>query len=186
MNCQGCFPLSLSFSLSPSLWYIYIYIYIYMLILTLAPPIPLKTQTHVYFYLPTPPDNQNVTQGQFYAEFNRFEFEVFLPLHRLPYQGWTAQSAPLFTHSWGEKNWIHNFPKGISVMWNANSLVQDLNSCRCVHFLQRWLSHCEHHLIYVYIGEHLLRSLGDLSCKMLCPRIIISRIWINGFKVLRN
>ena len=36
-----------------------------------------------------------------------------------------------------ENNWIHTFPKGISAMWNAISLVQDLNSCRCVHFLRR-------------------------------------------------
>ena len=31
-----------------------------------------------------------------------------------------------FTHSWRENNWIHTFPKGISAMWNAISLVQDL------------------------------------------------------------
>ena len=42
-----------------------------------------------------------------------------------------------FTHSWRENNWIHTFPKGISAMWNAISLVQDLNSCRRVHFLRR-------------------------------------------------
>ena len=29
------------------------------------------------------------------------------------------------------------FPKGISAMWNAISQVQDLNSCRRVHILQR-------------------------------------------------
>ena len=29
------------------------------------------------------------------------------------------------------------FPKGISAMWNAISLVQDLNSYRRVHFLRR-------------------------------------------------
>ena len=32
---------------------------------------------------------------------------------------------------------IHTFPKGISAMWNAISLVQDLNSCRRVQFLRR-------------------------------------------------
>ena len=37
-------------------------------------------------------------------------------------------SALLFTHSWRENNWIHTFPKGISAMWNAIRLVQDLNS----------------------------------------------------------
>ena len=45
------------------------------------------------------------------------------------------QSALLFTHSWRENNRIHTFPKGISsAMWNAISLVQDLNSGRRVHF----------------------------------------------------
>ena len=37
----------------------------------------------------------------------------------------------------GGNNWIHTFPKGINAMWNTISLVQDLNSCRRVHFL-RW------------------------------------------------
>ena len=58
-------------------------------------------------------------------------------IQQLPPQGWRTQSAILFTHSWRENNWIHTFPKGISAMWNAISLVQDLNSCRRVHFLRR-------------------------------------------------
>ena len=37
----------------------------------------------------------------------------------------TEESRLLFTHSWRENNWIHIFPKGISAMWNAISLVQD-------------------------------------------------------------
>ena len=36
------------------------------------------THTHTYIYLPTPPLGQDTTQGQ--AEFNRFEFRVFLLL----------------------------------------------------------------------------------------------------------
>ena len=36
-----------------------------------------------------------------------------------------------------ERNsWMYTFSKGISAMWNANNLVQDLNSCYRVHFLQ--------------------------------------------------
>ena len=58
-------------------------------------------------------------------------------LDQLPHQGWGPQSVLLFTHSWRENNWIHTFPKGISAMWNAISLIQDLNSCHCVHFLRR-------------------------------------------------
>ena len=46
----------------------------------------------------------------FKAEFNRFEFRVFLLLDQLPHQGWRTQSALLFTHSWRENNWIHTFP----------------------------------------------------------------------------
>ena len=37
----------------------------------------------------------------------------------------------------GKYNWIHTFPKGISAMWNAIILVQDLNSCRRDHLLRR-------------------------------------------------
>ena len=34
-------------------------------------------------------------------------------------------------------DWIHTFLKGISTMWNAVSLVQDLNSCRRVYSIER-------------------------------------------------
>ena len=40
-------------------------------------------------------------------------------------------------NSWRENNLIDTFPKGISAMWNAIILVQDLSSCRRVHFLRR-------------------------------------------------
>ena len=63
--------------------------------------------------------------------------EFFLLLDQLPRQGWRNQSVLLFTHSWRENNRIHTFPKGISAMWNAISLVQDLNSCPRVHFQRR-------------------------------------------------
>ena len=35
----------------------------------------------------------------------------------------------------GENNSIHTFPKDISAMLNAISVVHDLNSCQRVHFL---------------------------------------------------
>ena len=60
----------------------------------------------------------------FKAEFNRFVFRVFHLWAGLVNQSWRTQSALLFTHSWRENNRIHTFPKGISVMWNAISLVQ--------------------------------------------------------------
>ena len=87
---------------------------------------------------PTPPLGQDMRQAQFFkAEFNWFEFRVCLLIDKLHHQGWRNRSLLLFTHSWRENNWIHTFPKGISTMWNAISLVQDLNSCRRVHFLRR-------------------------------------------------
>ena len=51
-----------------------------------------------------------------------------LTLDRLHMCKKRTQSALLFTHSWRENNWIHTFPKDISAMGNAISLVQDLNS----------------------------------------------------------
>ena len=65
----------------------------------------------------------------------------------MPHQGWRNQSALLFTHSWRENNWIDTFPKGISAMWNAISFVQDLNSCRRVHFLYTSVYHHHHHVV---------------------------------------
>ncbi len=58
-----------------------------------------------------------MTQGQFLSGVCIQSF----PSPRL-----VAQSALLFTYSWRENNWIHTFPKGISAMWNAISLVSDL------------------------------------------------------------
>ena len=40
----------------------------------------------------------------------------------------------LFTNSLWENNWIHTFPTGISDMRNINSLFQNLNAGRRVHF----------------------------------------------------
>ena len=41
----------------------------------------------------------------------------------------------LFTHSWGENRWIYAHLKGISMKWNANNLIQDLNSDGWFHLL---------------------------------------------------
>ena len=71
------------------------------------------------------------------AEFSRFQFRFFFLQGRLPKKGWRDQSALLFIHCWREDYWIHTFPKGISTMWNANSLVQDLNSGCHIYFLRQ-------------------------------------------------
>ena len=70
-----------------------------------------------------------------------------------------------FTHSWRENNWIHTFPKCISAMWNATSLIQHLNSCRHVHFLRRQppLHHGNLHYIYICILLHADRQGGLVS-----------------------
>ena len=54
-------------------------------------------------------------------------------LNRLLYLSKRTQS----THSWGKKGWIHAFPKGTSMMWNTNSLLQDLKLGWWFYF-QRW------------------------------------------------
>ena len=51
---------------------------------------------------------------------------------------------------------MHTFPKGISAMWNVISLVQDLNSCRRVHFLRRYsvYSNSSNSANSVYFNSH--------------------------------
>ena len=44
-------------------------------------------------------------------------------------------SLPYYLLIAEESRKIHAFLKGISTKWKANNLVQDLNSCHCVHFL---------------------------------------------------
>ena len=46
---------------------------------------PLYIYIYIYIYN-SPPHEQNAAQGQFLAQFNRFEFRVF-HLDRLPYLG---------------------------------------------------------------------------------------------------
>ena len=53
--------------------------------------------TIMYIY-PTPLHDLDTTRSFFKAEFNRFEFRVFLLLHWLSYKGNIAQSALLFEH----------------------------------------------------------------------------------------
>ena len=87
--------------------YIYIYIYIY----------------------PTPPYKPDVTLGQFFR-WTRFFFSLTSCHTKV-----RVHSAQLFTNSWRENHWIYIFAQSISAMWNANHLIQDLNSGCHVHFL---------------------------------------------------
>ena len=76
----------------------------------------------IYVDLLTPWHEQDVIQGQFFKQNLNSKFFFFLD--QLLYQGWRAQPALLFTHSWRENNWIHTLLKVISAKWNANSLIQ--------------------------------------------------------------
>ena len=89
----------------------------------------------VYIYLPLPQE-QDATQGQFFKQSStdlNSEFslktncrtkaeEPQLPYH-LPITGGRIIGFILFP------------------MENVNSFIQDLNSCRCIHFLWRYLLH---------------------------------------------
>ena len=81
------------------------------------------------------------TLSVFKRSFTGLNSEFSFSLTSCLTKAWRNQSVLLFTHSWRETNWIHTFPKGISAMWNAINPVQDLNSCRRAHFLQRKLHH---------------------------------------------
>ena len=82
------------------------------------------------------------------------QYRVFLFLSCLPYSGERAQSTQLFIHSWGENSWIHTFRKFIRAMWNANSLVQNLNSDRYIYFLWWWPWHHECIQLLLLIVNH--------------------------------
>ena len=65
-----------------------------------------------------------MTQGQFLSGvqlvWTKFSFSLAYCLTKTK----ETQSASLFIYNWNGNNWIHAFPKGISVKWNANSLIQ--------------------------------------------------------------
>ena len=81
----------------------------------------------------------------FLAEYKWFEFRAFFLGDWPPQQGWRASSDLLFTRCWWENNLIHEFSKDISVKWNANSCVQNLNSGRLI--LPLPLNHHHHHVV---------------------------------------
>ena len=89
------------------------------------------------WYFPTTPLEPDMTQGHFLSGVWQVWIQSIPSPRLVASPRLKNQSALLFTHSWRENNWIHTFPKGISAMWNAISLVLDLNSCCRVHFLRR-------------------------------------------------
>ena len=95
-----------------------------------------EKKNYIYIYLPNPSIWAGYDTGSIFLKCSLTGLNF--PSPRLVASSRPKnQSALLFTHSWRENNWIHTFPKGLSAMWNAISLVQDLNSCCRVHFLRR-------------------------------------------------
>ena len=81
-----------------------------------------KADAYIIFTNPTARagyDTRSVFKRSLTGLNSEFPSPSLVALPRLKYQ-----SALLFTHSRRENNWIHTFPKGISAMWNAISLVQ--------------------------------------------------------------
>ena len=75
------------------------------------------------------------SQGQFLSGVKLFWIQSFLSKqvaittvkeHSLPYYLPIAEG--------GGDIWMHTFPKSISSMRNVNHLIQDFNSCSCIHF----------------------------------------------------
>ena len=92
---------------------------------------------HIYIYIYIPLHQSRMQRKMnFKAKFNRFEYRFFLLLNWLQYQGWRAQSALLFTHSWWKNNSIHTFIKCMSPIWNENNFIKDLNPYHRIYFLR--------------------------------------------------
>ena len=64
--------------------------------------------------------------------------------------------STLFIYSWRENSCFHIFPKDISTMWNANSLVEDLNSSSKVHLLQNYASCLKWYCTYALNSNFIL------------------------------
>ena len=68
----------------------------------------------------------------------------------------------IFVLSWRENSWIHAFPKNISSMWNANSLILNLNSGRRVHSPGRHPLH-QYRLVYCIVTDSKLHYIPHTS-----------------------
>ena len=66
-------------------------------------------------WIDLPPRLYEQHKVNFFVELTRLEFRAFLLLDWLLYQSKRSQSTLQFTHRWRENNWIHTFPKSISV-----------------------------------------------------------------------
>ena len=94
--------------------------------------------THTYMYAFAQPLHylQDVMQGQFLAEFKRFGFWVFF--YSSCHTNVKELTLPYYIPIARERTvGFNTFAKDISSMWNANSIVQDLNSVHCVPYLRQ-------------------------------------------------
>ena len=86
----------------------------------------LKINHMLYVYIQPFHRNRMRHKVNFYAEFNGVEFRIFLRLHWLSYQCKRAQfSLQLSIHE--ENIWVYKFSKSIGSMWDAITIIQDLN-----------------------------------------------------------
>ena len=90
-----------------------------------------RLMVSIYVFTQPLHHEQDVTQGQFLSKTDLNSKFSFSKTN-------LTKFALLFTHSWGEKRWIHAFFKGINIKWNADSLDQDLNLSCQFHFLKWW------------------------------------------------
>ena len=89
-------------------------------------------------YLPTPPLGQDMTQGQFFKRsLTRLNSEFSFSKTSCLTKAEEPSLSCYLPIDGGRNHWIHTFPKSISALWYAISLLQDLNSCRRVHFLRQ-------------------------------------------------
>ena len=77
-----------------------------------------------------------------------------------------SQSAQLFTYSWGENNWIHIFPKGISTIRNSHSFVQDLNSYHPIYNSNHYTTNASAFVLYVCMWMYLYNSTKRIARKV--------------------
>ena len=128
----------------------------------------------------------------FLAYFNRFKFRDFLLLDRLPYQVKLPCLLYFFLSIAGGKI---VFPKGISAIRTANSLIR---SGQRVHLLLRYTLHHERHVsgtltLYIYISIYIYMCVCVCVFVCVCVYIYIymrsachSRTWGKDWKILTN
>ena len=101
----------------------------------------------------TPAHEQDTTQDQFWAEFNSFEFRVFILLNWLPYEVLTVQFV---FHCWRENSRIYTLSECISALGNVDGLSKIRNRVAESIFVDG--NQCMHVYIYIYRERERLNN----------------------------